>query len=78
MHELIQQTGYKPVERIDYVGENATAVACDHPRSRRKSICRGVGRSRGFRQKMKSIRYERGRNLRNILDKKSTYISVCT
>jgi hypothetical protein len=76
MYELIQQTGYKPVERIDYVGGNATAVACDHPRSWRKSICRVVGRSRGFRQKMKSIRYERGRNLRNIHDKKSIYISV--
>jgi hypothetical protein len=76
MYELIQQTGYKPVERIDYVGENATAVVCDRPRSRRRSICRGVGRSRGFRQKMKSIRYECGRNLHNIHDKKSIYISV--
>jgi hypothetical protein len=55
MYELIQQTGYKLVKRIDCVGENATVVACDRPRSRRKSICRGVGRSRGFRQKMKSI-----------------------
>jgi hypothetical protein len=76
LYELIQQTGYKPVERIDYVGENATAVTCDHPRSRRKSICRGFGRSQVFRQKMKSIRYERGRNLRNIHDKKLIYISV--
>jgi hypothetical protein len=76
LYELIQQTGYKLVERINYVGENVTAVACDHPRSRRKSICRGFGRSRGFRQKMKSIRYERGRSLRNIHDKKSIYICV--
>jgi hypothetical protein len=71
MCELIQQTWYKPVERVDYVGENATAVACDHPRSWRKSICRGVRRSRGFHQKMKSNGYERGRSPRNIHDKKS-------
>jgi hypothetical protein len=78
MYELIQQTGYKLVERIDYVGENATVVACDHPRSRQKSLCGGVGRNRGFRQKMKSNRYECGRSPRNIHDKKSIYISVCS
>jgi hypothetical protein len=71
--EPIQQTGYKPVERIDLVGINA--IASDHPRSRRKSIHRRYERSRGFRQDMKSIRYERGRSLRKIHDKKSTYIN---
>jgi hypothetical protein len=71
LHELIQQTGNKPVERVGYVGKNATAVTCDHPRSRRKSI-----RSRGFRQRMNSKGYERGHSLRNIHDKKSIYISV--
>jgi hypothetical protein len=76
LYELIQQTGYKPVDRIDYIGENATTVAGDHPRSRRKLICRGFGRRGGFRQKMKSIRYDRGRILRNIHDKKSIYIST--
>jgi hypothetical protein len=76
LYELIQPAGYKPVDRIDYVGENATAVTCDHPRSRRKSISRGFGRSGGFRQKMKSIRYDRGRSLRIIHDKKLIYIST--
>jgi hypothetical protein len=76
MYELIQQTGYKLVERVDYVGENVTVVMCGHPRSRRKSICRGFGRSGGYRQKMKSIRCDRGRSLRSIHDRKSTYTST--
>jgi hypothetical protein len=76
LYELIQQIGYNLVERIDYVGENATAVVCDHPRSQRKSICGGFGRSGGCRPKMKSTRYDRGRSLRNIHDKKSMYTSA--
>jgi hypothetical protein len=76
LHELIQQTGNKPVERIDYVGENATAVTCDHPRSRRKSICRGFGRGGGYRRKMKSMRHDHGHSLRNIYDRKSIYTNV--
>jgi hypothetical protein len=71
----IQQTGYKPVERIDLVGINVTTVASDHPRSRRNSIRRRYERSQGFRRNMKSIRYERGRSLRRIHDRKSIYIN---
>jgi hypothetical protein len=69
-----QQAGYKPVERIDFVGVNATAIACDHPRPRRRSIWRGYERSRGVRQDMKSIRYERGRSLRKIHGEELIYM----
>jgi hypothetical protein len=72
--EPFQRTGCKPVERIDSVGKNATTVACDHPRSRWNSICRGVSRSRGFRQERKSEGDEHGRSPRIIHDEKSIYI----
>jgi hypothetical protein len=74
--EPIQQTGYKPVERIDFVGKNATTVACDHPRSRRKSIHRRFERNRGVRRNTKSIRYKHGRSLRIIHDKESIYVNT--
>jgi hypothetical protein len=74
--EPIQQTGYKLVERIDFVGKNATTVACDHPRSRRKSIRRRFERSRGVRRNTKSIRYKRGCSLRIIHDKESIYVNT--
>jgi hypothetical protein len=75
--EPFQRTGCKPVERIDCVGKkNATAVACDHPRSRQNSICRGVGRSRGFRQELESKGDDCGCSPRIIHDKKSIYIYV--
>jgi hypothetical protein len=74
--EPIQQTGYTPVERIDVVGKNATTVACDHPRSRRKSIRRRFERSRGVRRNTKSIRHKRGRSLRIIHDKESIYVDT--
>jgi hypothetical protein len=76
LHELIQQTGNKPVEQVNYVGENATAVACDHPRSRRRSICREFGWSGGYRQKMKSMKHDHGHSLRNLYDRKSIYTNV--
>jgi hypothetical protein len=74
--ELFQRTRCRPVERINCVGKCATAVVCDHRRSRRNSICRGVSRSRGLRQTRKSEGDDRGRGPRVMRDKKS--ICVCT
>jgi hypothetical protein len=71
---FFQRTAVKLVERIDCVGKNATAVACEHPRSRQNSVCRGVRRSRGFRQELKSKGDERGRSPRIIHDKKSIFV----
>jgi hypothetical protein len=74
--EPFQRTRCRPVERIDCVGKSATAVVCDHRRSRRNSTCRGVSRSRRLRQKRKSKEDDRGRGPRVMRDKKS--ICVCT
>jgi hypothetical protein len=75
--EPFQRTRCRPVERIDCVGKSATAVACDHQRSRRNSICRGVSRSRGLRQKRKSKGDDRGRGPRVMCDKKSICMYIC-
>jgi hypothetical protein len=56
---------------------SATAVACDHRRSRRNSICRGVSRSLGLRQKRKSKGDDRGRGPRVMRDKKSICMYIC-
>jgi hypothetical protein len=69
-----QQAGYKPVERIDFVGANATAITCDHPRPRRRSIWRGYEWSQGVRQDMKLMGYERGRSLRKIHGEESIFM----
>jgi hypothetical protein len=74
--EPIQQTGYKLVEQINFVGKNATIVACDHLRSRRKSIHRRFERNRGVHRNTKSIRYKHGRSLRIIHDKESIYVNT--
>jgi hypothetical protein len=74
--EPFQRIGCKPVERIDFVGVNATTVECDHPRPRRRSIREDGGWGRGLRQNTKSRRYERGCSLRKICDKTSIYIST--
>jgi hypothetical protein len=74
-YEPIEQTGCKPVERIDLVGINATTITSDHPRSRWKSIHRRYERIRHFCRNMKSIRYERGQSLHSIHDRKSIYIN---
>jgi hypothetical protein len=74
--EPFQHTRCKPVERIDCVGKSATAVACDHRRSRRNSICRGVSRSRGLCRKRKSKGDDRGRSPRVMRDNESIYIYI--
>jgi hypothetical protein len=74
--EPFQRAVVKLVERIDCVGKNATAVACDHPRLRRNSMCRGVNRSRGFCQERESKGDDRGHSPRIIHDKKSIYICL--
>jgi hypothetical protein len=71
---LFQHTTVKLVEWIDCVGKNMTAVACEHPRLWWDSICRRVGRSRGFRQELKSKGDERGRSPHIIHDEKSIFI----
>jgi hypothetical protein len=75
--EPFQRTRCRPVERIDCVGKSATAIACDHRSSRRNSICRGVSRSRGLRQKRKSKGDDRGRGPRVMCDKKSICMYIC-
>jgi hypothetical protein len=75
--EPFQRARCKPVERIDCVGKSATAVACDHRRLRRNSICQGVSRSRGLRQKRKSKGDDRGRGPRVMGDKKSICLYTC-
>jgi hypothetical protein len=73
--ELLQQAGCKPVERIDFVGVNVTTVAGDHPRPQWRSIHEDGGRGRSLHQNTKLGRYERGRSLRKICDKKSIHRS---
>jgi hypothetical protein len=58
------------------LGKNKTTVACDHPRSRRKSIRRRFERSRGVRRNTKSLRHKRGRSLHIIHDKESIYVNT--
>jgi hypothetical protein len=72
----LSSTTQDVVERIDFVGKNATTVMCDHLRSQRKSICRRFEWSRGVRRNTKSIRYKRGRTLRIIHDKESIYVNT--
>jgi hypothetical protein len=74
--ELFQQTGCKPVERIVFIGVNATTVTCDHPRPQRRSIHEDGGWGRSLRQNMKLGRYGRGHGLRKICDKMSIYRST--
>jgi hypothetical protein len=71
---FFQCTAVKLFERIDCVGKNATAITCEHPRSWRNSKCRGVRRSRGFHQDLKSKGDERGRSPRIIHDEKSIFV----
>jgi hypothetical protein len=75
--EPFQRTAVKLVERIDCVGKNATAVACDHPRSRWNWKCGGVRRSRGFHRELESKGDDRGCGPRVMRDKKSIYIYTC-
>jgi hypothetical protein len=55
-------------------GSNATAITCDHPRPRRRSIWRGYEWSQGVRQDMKLMGYERGRSLRKIHGEESIFM----
>jgi hypothetical protein len=69
LYEFVQQPGYEPIERVDCVGEmRLLSRATIQGRGENRYGADLVG-AEGSVEKMKSISYECGHNLRIIHDK---------